>query len=172
MRGSGHPRDSTAVEGECGLSRQPAGRSGDAAARQSQPVRVLTGGAGHIGKERHVGFEFCRPKRLCRFRADRTTILESDDERADGHFARVQSVEAMRRCRHYAGADFWKERERLRERDSGESFFRGGGLTADTRRMPGVRRVPSEVFTVTGSMDWRGTTLECSSTATFTDCCR
>ena len=110
MRRSGHSRDSTAVEGECGLSRQPAGRPGDAAARQSQLVRVLTGGAGHIGKKRHVGIKFCRPMRLCGIRADRTTILESDDERADGHFARVQSVEAMRRCRHYAGADFWKER--------------------------------------------------------------
>ena len=51
MRGCGHPRDSNAVEGERGLSKQPAGRSGDAAARQSQLVRVLTGGAGHIGNE-------------------------------------------------------------------------------------------------------------------------
>jgi len=115
VRGSGHPRDSTAVEGECGLSRQPAGRSGDAAARQSQLVRVLTGGAGHIGNESHRGVEFNRPVWLCGIRADQTTILESDDERADGHFARVQSVEAMRRCRHFAGADFWEERERLRQ---------------------------------------------------------
>jgi hypothetical protein len=70
-----------------------------------------------------------------------------------------------------AGADFREERRRLRERDSGESFFRGGGLTADTRRVRGL--TPSSVrgFWVTGSMDWRGTTLECSSPATFANCC-
>ena len=139
MRGSGHSRDSTAVEGECGLSREPAGRSGDAAARQSQLVRVLTGGAEHIGKERHVGHRVLPAKAAVRNRADRMRLLESDDERADGILHVCNLSKQCVGAGYYVGADFWKERERLRERDSGESFFRGGGLTADTRRMPGVR---------------------------------
>ncbi len=88
----------------------------------------------------------CQPSWLCGTGVVSATLSANDDERADGHFALVQSVEAMHRCRHRAGADFWKERERLRESDSGESFFRGGGLTADTRRMLRVRRIPSEVL--------------------------
>ena len=82
--------------------------------------------------------------------ADRWCWAQYDDERADGQY---EAVEEMCCPRGDSLGRSLEGRERLRMRDSGESFFRGGKLTANATPAPWCRSVCRRFSWVMGSMD-------------------
>ena len=69
-------------------------------------------------------------------------VLQATTKEPTGSF----SVEAVSGHGDIPRGRSWEGSKRLRESDSGQSFSRGGGLTAYARRAFRVRRAPSAVF--------------------------
>ena len=168
----GHPRDSKAVEGECGLSRsRPEGRAMLRQGSRSSFVcdRWCCARRGRLLDRCHSS---CEPSWLCGTSAH--PAMQTEKRRTKGLTGILHKCNLSKRCVGVGlepAPIFGRNASGLRERDSGESFFRGGGLTAATRRARGLTSSSVRGFSVMGSMDWKGTTLECSSRTDFADCC-
>jgi len=128
----GHPRDSNAAGGECGLSRSRS--RGRAMLRQGSRSSFVCDRWCCTRRRRlpdrgHRSWQFFEllTTDLTRYLRRQTTTK--------GLTGILHVCNLSKRCvgaGNFAGADFREERRRLRKRDSGGPFSRGGGLTADT----------------------------------------